>query len=257
MAEGRTKPLVLACLRSQPPPYERLLDRSQRRPMLTKAVGLPEVYLASMVREHVGNLVARDFGLTTADPGIVVLGETLATQATAYLRERKVEATVRPGPASGARYVSAGLGPAPMLSAPTAETLRQATLLYAFDMMTGNPDRRIDKHNCGSLNGRLFVFDFETCFTGHLMLGPKPDPWRVRELGFSGTHLFYPMLKRGEPDWSPVGVAVRALTDARLARLLVGLPAEWEAEAKRICGHIASIRDNVDRFVLELGMSAS
>ena len=67
--EGRTKPLVIWCKR-------RLEDGAvENKKFLVKSPGHPEVLESNLFAELFANLLARDFGVNTPKPALIVLTE--------------------------------------------------------------------------------------------------------------------------------------------------------------------------------------
>jgi hypothetical protein len=63
----------------------------------------------------------------------------------------------------------------------------EAARIYAYDLITQNPDRRADNPNCGSYNGRLVAYDFEMAFSFlYAIPGTAGEPWEVARLVFAG-----------------------------------------------------------------------
>lgn len=136
------------------------------------------------------------------------------------------------------------------------EEVEQATLIYGFDLLVQNPDRRWDRPNCALLAGSLIAFDFERCFSFLLpIIGGLASPWEVSRHGIAANHLFHSVLKARAPSWTPLIDRLRALPVERLDQLASALPGAWQSEAARVREHVTEVIMNLHEFELELQRS--
>jgi hypothetical protein len=117
LKSGRTKPLVLNCLRKTE--ESSIAEHGQ---FVVKCLGLPEVTERSSFCKVVGNLLARELGVNTPSPALIDLGKTFVEVANLVLA------------GDGIRIQIVGTPLAP-------EEVPQAALLYGFDLLVQNPDR--------------------------------------------------------------------------------------------------------------------
>jgi hypothetical protein len=143
-------------------------------------------------------------------------------------------------------------------ASPTPEELEQMTLLYAFDMVVQNPDRRLDNPNCAILDGKLVPFDFETCFSFLLALG-QPDPGAISKHGLARQHCCHEILsnRKRSISWSPFRAALASVTDQELTELVTAVPDAWQKPANKVRSHLISVRDQLATVELELQRSLS
>jgi hypothetical protein len=255
---GRTRPLVVDCAYypaassdeetniSAGPPDHRL--------MVVKSLGHPEVTEISLFSEVFGNVLARELGVATPTPAIVNLSPEFVDAVGPLVAEYGV--SLAPGLGSGCEYLHGGLTPSVPGGFLTQEEFQQATLIYGFDLLVQNPDRRRDKPNCASLAGFLIAFDFERCFSFLLpIIGGLAQPWQVSRHGIAGNHLFHSVLKAKAPSWTPLIGRLHALTAERLDQLASSLPGTWQSEAPRVRQHVIEVIMKLQEFVLELQRS--
>lgn len=254
---GRTRPLVVDCAYYPPASSDEEANTSARPPdhrlMVVKSLGHPEVTEISLFSEVFGNVLARELGVATPTPALVNLSPEFVDAVGPLVAGYGVALTA--GLGSGCEYLHGGLTPAVPGAFLTQEELQQATLIYGFDLLVQNPDRRRDKPNCASLASSLIAFDFEMCFSFLLPIVGQAQPWEVSRHGIAGKHLFHSVLKTRAPGWTPLIDRLRALTVERLDQLASALPGEWQLEADRVRDHIVHVIMNLPQFELELQRS--
>jgi hypothetical protein len=141
-------------------------------------------------------------------------------------------------------------------SAPSAEELEQMALLYAFDMLVQNPDRRRDNPNCGVLDGKLVPFDFEMSFSFVRAVG-NPDPCAISSHGLADQHCCRDALRtrRASVSWKPLLDALKSLTDQEVQRMVSAVPSEWQGAADKVRSHMTAVCCKLDIVELELHRS--
>lgn len=248
---GRTRPLILFCAPSDPAATDSDDDAAQS--LLVKAVGLPEVTPASLFNESVGNLLARRLGLEPPEACLTILTEQFVGAVERQLANEGLR--IEAGVGVGTKFVR-GLANLVPSAAPSAEELEQMTLLYAFDMLVQNPDRRLDNPNCGALDGKLVPFDFEMCFSFLMALG-RPDPCAISAHGLAAQHCCRDPLRsrRSSVSWKPFLDALRSLTDEELQLMVTAVPPDWQGSADRVRAHVSAVRAKLDVVELELHRS--
>jgi hypothetical protein len=248
---GRTRPLVLFCAPASPPTTEP--EDEAARSLLVKAVGLPEITGQALFNEAVGNLLARRLGLEPPEVCLTILTEQFVRAVERQLANDGLR--IEAGMAVGTKFIR-GLANFVPGAAPSAEELDQMTLLYAFDMIVQNPDRRLDNPNCGLLDGRLVPYDFEMCFSFVMALG-SPDPCAISTHGLAPRHCCHDTLRsrKASVSWKPMLDALESLTDEELQRIVSAVPPQWQNAADRVRTHVSTVRDKLDIVELELQRS--
>jgi HipA-like kinase len=221
--------------------------------MIVKAKGLPEITESKLFNEVFGNLLAQELGITTPTPCLVEISSEFLAANKPNLSEHHQR--VQSGLAVATERLE-GLLPIPSDAQLSPDELSQAALIYAFDLLVQNPDRRVDNPNCARHGDRLVAYDFEMSFSFILAILGKEDPWEVSKHGINDKHMFRSALRRTtRANWRYFIRALESLTDERLNCLDQGLPDSWKQNLTRILGHICDVRSHLSEFELELQRS--
>jgi hypothetical protein len=254
LESGRTKPLVVECIEV---PADTLLDQSdvalaRRKEFVVKALGNPEVDKSLIIRELLGNLLARSYGLATPEPGLIRISETFASSVNPLLSTYGFQ--IRPGSAAGCEFLRDGFSPPSSVVFFTPEEVGALALLYGFDLASQNPDRRAERPNCGVKGSTLIAFDFDQCFSFLYLLGTLGEPWEVSKHGIAPNHFSRARLKSSrEPiSWADNVNALLGLTDQVMTELTAWIPDDWIASCQKIQAHFGAIREHLGEFEIEL-----
>jgi hypothetical protein len=236
-----------------------------RRDFVIKCLGLPEVLERNHFCEAFGNLIARELGIRTPKPALILFDEDSAKRMTVQLRTEGVLTSaahaIQPGLGVGTEYFKGGfVGIDQDFRVRKDEVLHQAIRIAAFDWLVQNPDRKAGHNpNCSILNDQLWAYDFELCFSFLLALavGPQEPPYNILKHNPCSEHVFYRALSGRQCNWTPFLDALAALTDARLHMLTAGLPSNWQASALRVIAHLGQVRDHRKEFEIELHRSVA
>jgi hypothetical protein len=239
---SRTKPLVLWC--------EPQDDDAPARRFVVKSPGHPEVLESNLFAELFGNLLAREFGIPTPSPVIVALTGPLVEAIQPSLPR---EIQLRAGFGVGSEY----LPPlTPLVSdwkIPPA--LRPgATMIYAFDLLTANFDRRIGNPNCALRGQELLAYDFECCFS-FLRALFGPPAWEVSRLKIAEHHIFQRELHALGADWTPFMEALERLDEALLRSLAKDFPTPWLSSSERVFSYLLEAQERPRKLEVELEAS--
>ncbi len=257
MDNGRTKPLIIECEYLPSAGAEEVVEpevnTTNRRLMVVKTPGNPSVTTTSLLCEVIGNLLAREFDIATPQPALVNLSQEFVDAVQPYVQ--KCGINLQPGLGSGCEFISGGARPVIHGASQSPEEFSRATLIFGFDLLTQNPDRRPEKPNCASTRGRSYLaFDFEMCFS-FLFSIRKVDAWRVSQTGIGCRHLFYSALKNKAPDWQPLIERLKILRSETLDGWASLLPHDWLAHYPEIREHLLAVAAHADEFEIELQRS--
>ncbi len=254
LENGRTKPLVLDCseIGSSPVVLDQKTPPLARREFVVKAHGNPEVTASLIVKELLGNMLARIYGLETPEPAIVMISEEFASATNPFLARYGFQ--IIPGIAAGCSYFRGGFSFPPALNTLNEEELESFALLYGFDLAAQNPDRLPNRPNCAVKGARLIAFDFDQCFSFVYVIGHLGEPWEVSKHGMSASHLCHRSLhhKRDVVNWTRNINSIVALSNETLEKLIEWIPDEWASNAAKVRSHFVAIREHLDIFELEL-----
>lgn len=241
---SRTKPLVLWCEHKDDD------GKVESKRFLVKSPGHPEVLESNLFAELFGNLLARELGIQTPRPAIIVLTEPLVKSIQPLLPK---EIQLRVGFGVGCEYLSPIT---PLLSdwkMPLA--LRpQASMIYGLDLVTANVDRRIGNSNCALWNQALLAYDFECSFSFlHALFGPRP--WIVSQLGIAQHHVFQRELKAVGTDWAPFINAFKLLDARRFDEIVKDFPIPWLSNSQRVFEYLLEAGEHHAQLAFELETS--
>jgi hypothetical protein len=132
MPVGRTRPILLECVRGTP-------DKRERARFVTKAIGLPEVHDFSLAHELLGARLARAYGLAAPMAEVVELSLEFLTAAQADLDEAGLR--LNADMAVGTEFVP-DLLPFPVPVRLADHELSEAAAVYVFDLLIQTPTGR-------------------------------------------------------------------------------------------------------------------
>ncbi len=222
-------------------------SNAQSRLFVVKGLGHPEVLEETLFKELFGNVLARAFGIETPAPALVVLSEALVRTVQPLLPP---EIKLRVGYAVGCEYLNP-LTPIGAEFRLTRALLPEAAQIYAFDLLTANPDRHIRNPNCAYRSDRLVAYDFESAFSFLRALW-GPPAWQVSKLTFQHPHVFKAQLLRDGADWQPFVNCLEGLDEAKLGAIVKDWPHAWLSHYPRVVDYILAARDELQRWPLEL-----
>lgn len=249
LGTGRTKPLVIECVKDSG-------DGKERRSLVIKSKALPEVTPSGMFCEIVGNLLARDFGIDTPMPGLVRLSPAFVEVANRALGNYKLR--LEAGMGVGCELLPKGfVSPIAGFSL-REEEIPQAAQIYGYDLIVQNPDRHSRNPNCLMKGNRLVAIDFNLAFSFIVPLfGKQPEPWELSHHKFANEHLFRRGLRNKKVSWRPIVDAVRNIKRTRIEAFCAALPPEWQTWTGIVCEHLMNIKENASKLEIELQRSLS
>jgi hypothetical protein len=245
LESGRTKPLMIECECS---------GQNERQIFIVKAHNLPEVTDFGLYCECLGSLLAIELGINTPRPAIVELTSEFVRVVNLILRPWNL--SLRTGLGFGSANLGAGYTSPVAHSYLNAEELIQASQIYAFDVLTQNPDRKPDNPNCAVRNGQFVAFDFNLAFSFLLpIIGQNDEPWEFSKHQIANNHLFVRSLRGKEISWKTFCERFRKLTPERVAEICNLVPFDSGNWSKKICEHFAKLLQNADKLELEFKRS--
>ena len=254
LENGRTKPLVVDCSEIGD---SIVLDTDVPRPparkeFVIKALGNPEVTSSLILKELLGNVLARKYGLNTPEPAIVVISDAFASVTNPLLSHFGFQ--IRPGIAAGCAFFRGGFSFPPIGAVFSPEELAAMALLYGFDLASQNPDRLPNRPNCAMKGTKLIAFDFDQCFSFLYLIGNLGSPWEVSKHGIASNHLCHHgiQIKKDVVSWTDNIDAMVALSDEVLELITSWIPSDWASNASKVRSHLSAIREHLGAFELEL-----
>jgi len=243
LSRGRTKPCLILANDEEGNDLEVVL----------KWRAAPELKATGLVCELISALLAEDLDLPVPKPFLVEVPDGfhagIATPEVSKLAQASV------GLNFGSQKLPPGFTtwakdrPIPFLLRPTAAEI------FAFDVLTQNPDRRQVNPNLLTNGEELYLCDHEQAFSFLAgVIGWEP-PWKGHGLDFFRNHVFFQQLQGGEHKWERLLGALEALTDSRLQEYVAAVPNEWRsnnAAAHRITEYLHDARENRDPLFGEI-----
>lgn len=247
ISSGRTKPSRVLC---------ELAD-GQTVELVLKVSASCEEGGISLAMEVLGACIAAELNLPVPRPYLVRLSEDWI--ASIPDTERQDVARRSSGLAFGSSLVPSGFriwSSGDRVSGPMQNT---ASGIFAFDVLTANPDRRSVNPNCFVRGDELRIFDHELSFSNRLLLRPlRQNPWTVgglQEFTVEGAHIFRPHLRGREFPVDEIRAAWMRLSANRLREFHAAVPEVWAAgEACRSAlAHVEDVCGNFDGCLEEIG----
>jgi hypothetical protein len=243
-SSGRSRALRLSCSRESE-------DGDNRAEFFVKTLGLPEITEQHLFSEVLGNLLARDFGISVPEIGLIEITSEFA----AFLRAQ-ARADVRPAIGAGSRSLGSSLSP-PIFGRMTEEQIAQAARIYLFDMLVQNPDRRHGNENCFVVGGSLVAIDFADCFSFlYPMVRGPADAWRI-PAAISAAHVFRGTLDRASVEWPALFEELNELLDSIATHSMSWIPEPWERWMDLVRKHLSEVRSHFSEFQWEILGSVS
>jgi hypothetical protein len=130
---------------------------------------------------------------------------------------------------------------------------QSATLIFAFDALIQNPDRRFNNPNLFSRGDTLLVYDHELAFSFLEDVLPQPAPWMLGNLRFLNDHVFFKRLKAKELDLVGFSSLLAALPDMALPSIMADVPPEWNnGNVAKIERHLRTVGEHATDFAEEI-----
>ncbi|CAG1022399.1 hypothetical protein MTYM_01691 [Methylococcales bacterium] len=243
MSSGKTKPCLLACMKTDGEEVE----------LIAKFSAGTERGSMALAVEGIAAMLAADLALPIPEPYCVeVDAEFIQTITDPVIAElAKKSAPV----AFGSKKLPAGFSTFPLDKSIPQGLIDQAADIFAFDALILNPDRRPENPNCLGNGSSFAIYDHELAFLKPLFWQP---PWAIgslRDLDNPSRHIFFNGLKGKPLNFERLWTAWEALTDERLSLYRNVLPAAWSNEGAAIAeilGYIAQLRDNIRPALTEV-----
>lgn len=235
MSVGRTKPCLMLCKDDTGVDYEVVVK--MRAGIELKTIGL--------ICELLTAQLANDLDLAVPKPFLVdvELDFHLAIQKPeiAHLVANSV------GLNFGSQLLPSGVSTWPKDKPIPSRLQSLAAEVFAFDILTQNPDRRRENPNLLWSGDEIYLCDHEQAFSFLAgVIGWKP-PWTGLQLDFFRNHVFFKQLKGNDNNWNRMTGALEALTDARFQEYIEAVPNEWKTNndaVDQIAGYLRDARQN-------------
>lgn len=245
LPQGRTLPLIVTAERRNAD------GTTEEKQFVTKAIGHPGISDVDLFAELFGNLLAQHFGLTTCEPHIIAFTEDFVA-STISLLPAKVKLKV--GYGVGCVFTSPLFPIVSDFKMSSVSLLKQAALLYGFDLLCVNPDRKRTNANCAIRGDQLIVFDFNEAF--HFLNSTYgPPAWRVTANGIGASHICQPGLRQHSVNWTPFIAALTLLQEPQMQALVKDFPPQWQVYISKVIDHVLEAKGKSNTLLSELQRS--
>lgn len=206
---------------------------------------------AAFERELLGSYAAWQVGLQAVEPVQVTVlpefAELLRGQPAYGLIAKSIGSNYGSVFRQGREFVAGQ-----PLSTPELE---QAKLIFAFDVLIQNPDRRPGKQNMLTDGTSIVLLDHELAFSFTQALFPARYPWLIpdEDLHWIRNHYFYSHLRGKRIDFRPLSVKLQQLDASFWAHAQQHVPPEWRtAGGPAIEAYLSKALTHVEEFTTHL-----
>lgn len=245
LTSGRTRPMLMRGV---------CVQDGSRGDYVVKLKGSPQMFDDSFMNEIVGCFIAAELNLNTPEWVAVdvspVLVETMEGHPNYQLAQQSIGLNFGTVLKDGYLEVLPG-------QAMPADLKNRLYDIFAFDVLIGNPDRRVDKPNFLSNGKDLLIYDHELAFSFSQVLpfARNQQPWTIpaMEMEWITKNYCFDLL-RGNP-WDYVSFAERleALDQGFWDKADALIPVEWKTgNFAGIKTHVTSIVSHRQIFIAEL-----
>jgi hypothetical protein len=227
----------------------------QRGEYVVKLNGSPEMFPGAPLKEIIASLIGLELGLQVPAPAVISISEEFA-ETMKGRHDNYALASKSIGLNFGSAYMPDCIEilPGQHIDAGLKNQLYE---LLAFDLLIGNPDRRLDKHNF-QINGReLLIFDHEVAFsfTELLSFARNPKPWLIlpQDLDWLKMNYCFHHLKGSIFDFSKFTTRLNSLNNEFWNKAAEIIPGEWlDDKFEIIKTYVSQVAEHEQEFSSEL-----
>lgn len=142
----------------------------------------------------------------------------------------------------------------------SASELEQAKLIFAFDVLIQNTDRRAGKQNMLTDGTDILLLDHELAFSFTQAIFPPKEPWLIPEadMYWIRNHYFFQQLRGKRIDFRTLNVNLQNITPSFWQCAHQHTPPEWRtSEGQTIATHISEMVVHVEEFTTHLNRITS
>ena len=222
---------------------------------VVKLKGSDQMWQGSSLNEILGAFIAFELDLQIPEPVIVNISQDFVTN----MGDRHDNFTI----ASGSMGYNFGTalqeGYQEMMPGQSiTKELRSKLLdLFAFDVLIGNTDRRIDKPNFLTNGKDLLIYDHELAFSFIQILpfARNPDPWLIlpADMDWLTRNFCYQQLRGNNYNFSNFTGRLSVLGDGFWKKAKAVIPPEWKNENFDIIkDYLTKVVEHRNQFATEL-----
>ncbi|MDO7875824.1 hypothetical protein Q5H93_13860 [Hymenobacter sp. ASUV-10] len=222
-----------------------------------KGKGGERMTAAAFEREMLGCFAAWQVGLNAVEPVLVTVGneflQTIKGHPSYDLVSRSIGhnygSVFRPGMREFANNQS--LNP---------KEQEYAKLIFAFDVLIQNTDRRLEKQNMLTDGNDVIILDHELAFSFTQSLFPVKESWLIPEadLYWIRNHYFFNQLRGKRIDFNTLCVNFQNIDADFWHSAYSHIPPEWQTGARAVIeNHINEMVAHVEEFAAHLNRITS
>ncbi|HEY3901120.1 MAG TPA: HipA family kinase [Chthoniobacter sp.] len=217
---GRNRPLLLSCEDGGGKAFE-VVVKFRGREMDSRA----------QIAEIVCAQLADDLGLEVPRAAVVDVSAEFAEVVPDPAMAAQIQQSL--GANFGSIHLGAGFTTWPSGKAPHGGQRDPAAMIFSFDTLVQNADRRSGNPNLWARSDRLGVYDHEQAFAFLYlpMIGGAKRPWVTADqatgFDFLKSHVFFASLRGTQFDLSSFEEKFGAMDDARIDAYFDCVPALW------------------------------
>ncbi len=131
--------------------------------------------------------------------------------------------------------------------------LDDMALIFAFDALVYNTDRRQDNANLLLHRGKTVVIDHEKAFSFDIGNYNSKEPWRVFSAAILQDHVFFRVLRKRQVQFDGIQQKLNRIKIKDIESIMNSLPQDWNPPSLILVkAHLAAMLSNVNGFILEL-----
>jgi hypothetical protein len=242
MPSGRTTPCLFLCESD---------NHEENNEYIVKLKSCFESGIIGLSSELIASLLASFFDLQTPSPALIKIDPILAEAIHDSDLKLKIRNSI--GLNFGSSFLSGGYETWPIGKSIPVALRPSAAEIFAFDALIQNPDRRSEKPNVLWKGDLIYIIDHELGFSFIYDIFQKPNPWKISELVFLRSHLFYNKLKGQSNNFDRFAGALEALSPDKLGQITSSVPDEWKpGKINLIEQHLLEISRHANDFIDEL-----
>jgi hypothetical protein len=174
-------------------------EEGNQHEIVVKMLAGMELRKTGLICELLASLLALDMGLPVPDPAIISIENDIVggivSQEFANLASQSV------GLNFGTKKLPPGFNTWPKDRAIPVVLRSMALEVFAFDLITQNPDRRRDNPNIQWRSSDLYIYDHDLAFSFVVPIIGWQPPW-IDAGNFYQEHIFYRGLREVEITWT-------------------------------------------------------
>ncbi len=222
LKSGRTRPMIIQGICKQ---------TGFKSEYVVKFKGSEEMWEDSTLNELLGAWIGLELGLNIPEPVVVNVSkefiETMKTHGNYKIATNSIGFNFGNVYHEAFQEFISGQPVSPVLKLKLLD-------LFAFDVLIGNTDRRVDKPNFLPNGKDLLIYDHELAFsfTKQLSFARNPQPWLILpiDLQWLNNNFCYNLLKGNSFDFSNFVTRMNVINGSFWQKAESFMPAEWKTK---------------------------